>query len=82
MIDPNVEARKMIALAETGAYAEWLKRLLLRHKEMDDQAWCPDCRRVAPCDTAILATALLGVLELVDGTRFSANWRGPVEERQ
>jgi hypothetical protein len=50
--------------------------------EPQPRFWCSECTKSAPCDVFILGSTLLGMVELLDGSRFSKGWRGPVEDRR
>ena len=76
-------ARKTVMAAETGSATTLLEQLMGRHRRswQHTSEFCSLCNAHAPCDVFVLAASQLTLIELIDGTRFSAEWRGPVEDR-
>ena len=72
LMDPH-GARMLDAVQSPPPFEETVREI----------GWCGECdKQGIPCDTFILGSTLLGMVELVDGTRFSSDWKGPVEDRR
>lgn len=88
IMDILQRAQDAAGAADLGTVVDMLDSVLARHKNSwvygkGGARYCQVCMEQADpaCEPFILAMAQLTIVEVLDGTRFSGSWQGPIEDR-